>query len=97
MYAQQLRPFFASFPRENLLVLKFEDIATCPEELALRVHAFLGLGSRPHDAVGLGLVNPAVDEGCAVIPRDVERVLLERYREPNVQLAQLLGPGFEVW
>jgi len=96
LYAQLLRPYFARFPREQLLCLRFEDILSQPAALAARLHGFLGVAPRPGDVAGLGVINPSDPDGHTLSP-DLKQRLQERYAEPNRQLAELLGPEFEIW
>lgn len=96
IYAQLLRPYFDLFPREQILCLRHEDIIDKPEVLVKRLHLFLAVQPRPADAKNLGVINRAKKPGEA-IPIDTRKKLLERYIEPNQQLAQLLGTEFEMW
>ena len=96
LYADLLEPYMRLFPRDRLLVLKFEDILSAPESLAVRLQTFLGITARPEDAHGLGVINPS--EKALDLPSDeVTRALGRRYEEPNRRLALLLGPDFEPW
>lgn len=96
LYAEMLRPYFALFPREHILCLRYEDISEQPEQLAERLYGFLGIHPRPEDARALGRINAAPREHLA-IPPSLGASLRERYAEPNRQLAQLLGPSFQLW
>ena len=42
-YYKQLKPYFDLFPRENILILFFEDIKNNPKEIIHRLYKFLGL------------------------------------------------------
>jgi len=96
LYANMLQPYLDRFPRERILVLRFEDIVQAPDQLAHRLHDFLGVDARPGDAEGLGVVNRSDSSGDD-IPADVRRELQARYREPNQRLAAALGPEFARW
>jgi hypothetical protein len=96
LYADLLRPYLDRFPREQVLALKFEDIAMRPAVVAERLHRFLGVSSRPEDAVGLGIVNPSEKSG-PMLDEGIRRELAARYAEPNRRLERLLGPDFEMW
>lgn len=96
LYADLLRPYFDRFPRDQVLLLKFEDIATRPAAVAERLHHFLGVSPRPEDAIGIGVVNPSEKSG-QVLDDGLCRELAARYAEPNRRLGQLLGPDFEMW
>ena len=59
MYADMLQPYFERFPREPLLVTRFEDIVADPQQLAVRLQRFVGVEERPDDAADLGVINAA--------------------------------------
>jgi len=94
-YARLLKPYFARFPRERILVLRFEDIIERPAALAVRLQQFLGVAPRPIDVEGLGVINAA--EGVETLEPDLRQRLEALFVEPNRELAELLGPGFRVW
>jgi len=96
MYAELLREYFDRFPRQNILVVRFEDIIDAPGPLAERVHRFLGVEPRPLDADGLGVINPA-DRPVDDMPDAARRELTDRYAMPNQELMRLLGNGFVIW
>jgi hypothetical protein len=96
LYADLLQPYISRFPREQLLVLRFEDIVSRPERLAERVHRFLGVGARQGDVGGLGVINPSTGDEVP-LDDEVKRALRARYAAPNRRLAALLGPEFEGW
>jgi hypothetical protein len=96
LYADLLAPYFERFPREQILILRFEDIAARAESIARRMHAFLGVSPRPDDARGDLVINPSEKNG-ATFDEDVRRELRARYAEPNRRLAAMLGPDFEPW
>jgi len=96
LYAEQLGRYFDLFPRENLCCLNFNDIVRAPGRVLERVHAFLGVPSRPGDARGLGDINGATGED-EDMGGEARAWLDERYRRPNAELAALLGSGFPLW
>ncbi len=96
LYVDLLAPYFDRFLTHQLLVARYEDIASCPRDLAERVHRFLGVTPRPSDVDGLGVINPSTGDSNG-LAGDVERSLRDRYREPNRRLARLLGPSFPIW
>lgn len=96
LYAKLLRPYFDLFPKDQVLVLKFEDISIAPGKLTARLHRFLGVQERPLDCQGLGVINPSQKDDLT-LPAEVRKVLNERYTEPNQELSKLLGADFEVW
>lgn len=100
LYAQLLSEYFARFPREQIICLRFEDLRTTPEALTVRLHRFLGVQPRPADAAVPGVVNPSAEGAGAQDPAShtaTIRALRARYAEPNRRLADLLGPDFAVW
>jgi len=96
LYADLLAPYLQRFSREQMLMLRFEDILIRPGQLAERLHRFLGVSPRPDDAAGIGVINPS-NRGVATFDEAVRRDLLMQYVEPNRRLAALLGPQFEQW
>ena len=96
LYAELLEPYLDRFPREQILVLRFEDIEERGAEVAETLHRFLGVALRPDDAPGVGVINPSEKRG-ATFEEAVKRDLQGRYVEPNRRLAALLGPDFRAW
>src|SRR5713226_2100446 len=96
LYADLLTPYFEQFPRDQILVLRFEDVAACPTVVAERLHRFLGVSARPDDGAGIGVINPSEKDG-ATLDEGIHRELRARYAEPNRRLASMLGPGFALW
>ena len=86
LYAEQLEHWYATFPREQLLVLRSEDLFADPDGKLQGVYAFLGLEpfSLPsYPALNQRPYEPMSDEARAF--------LTEAYREPNRRLEELLG------
>jgi hypothetical protein len=96
LYADLLAPYFDRFPREQILILRFEDIGGRAESLAQQLHRFLGVSPRPDDARGDLVINPSEKNG-ATFDEEIRRELRARYAEPNRRLAAMLGPDFEMW
>jgi len=96
LYADLLEEYFRRIAREQMLILRFEDIHSRRHDLAERLHRFLGIAPRPQDADGLGVINPS-EKGGETLDGDLRRDLLARYAEPNRRLAMLLGPDFDLW
>jgi hypothetical protein len=96
LYADLLEPYFQRFPRDQILILRFEDVLDRPDDLAQRVHRFLGIDSRPGDANGIGIINPSEKRG-ETMDEATHRDLLSRYAEPNRRLAAMLGQEIELW
>src|SRR5258706_16429551 len=83
-----LRPYFALFPREQVLCLKFDAIIQNPGDLAARLHRFIGVTPRGEDATGLEVVNPSEKRGEET-PVDALDPLPQRYSPPVRELAPL--------
>ena len=97
LYARHLAPFFAIFPREQILVVRQEDVTSDPHSVAAQFHAFLGVEPMPKLASGLGIVNSAIPGDHLSAPPKIMEELAERYREPNRALQRLLGNDFVSW
>ncbi len=90
VYVEQLRWWHARFPREQLLVLQSEALATRPRETFAEVQEFLGLqewqpsGFEPQNTNEYPDVSPEL------------RARLEEYFEPhNEALFEYLGRRFD--
>ena len=97
LYAQLLQPYFQRFPRERMLVLRYEDIALAPGEVAESLHRFLGVPLRRRDGEDQERLNAAKNEDDVRMNPATRRWLSERYAVPNEQLYALLGPAFAAW
>lgn len=97
LYARCLVRFFDRFPREQILVLRHEDLASCVESVAAAFHRFLGVVDMPATALCLGRINEAAAAVSEPLGRALRRRLAQRYRAANVELTALLGPDFELW
>ena len=91
LYADLLAPFVRSFPDDQILILRYEDVSAEPQKVAGQFHGFLGVTSRPDDAATLAAINSASKPSSAPIPGKVAADLAERYEEPNRQLTKLVG------
>jgi hypothetical protein len=91
-----LQPYLDRFPRQQFLILKFEDLVARPEHLTARLHRFLGVAERWGDAQGLGVVNPS-HKSADELRAETRRELARRYAAPNQRLRELLGSEFDVW
>ena len=90
-YAHYLATWFDHFPRENILVLKFEDIGKSPESVADTFSEFLGLDRQSTITEGLDRINAAQAEQPSPLPEPLVATLRDRYREENRNLPRLLG------
>ena len=95
LYAQLLAPYVSRFPREQLLILKFEDLVDAPRRIASELHAYLGVEPRAADVTGLGVINASEKSG--ELDPAQRAALTAKYAEPNQRLEQLLGHGFHGW
>jgi hypothetical protein len=89
LYAEQLERWLAHFPREQLLVVRSEDLRHRSAEVYAEVLAFLGL--RPWEPPEYVTRNRAA---YPPLDPDLRARLAERFVEPNERLAELLGRDF---
>ena len=85
-YVEQLDRWLAYYPREQLLLLRSEDLLTDPEATFATVLDFLGLGYQPVEF----LRHNAARKPYAVDP-DVRARLDELFEQPNEQLDARFG------
>lgn len=97
LYAEHLARFFDRFPREQILLLRYEDVATRPESVAAAFHRFLGVSEMPELARGLGPINATDASPREPMPKALRRRLTKRYRSANAELKALLCSRFHVW
>jgi hypothetical protein len=97
LYAEHLVRFFKHFPREQILVLRHEYLATCPERVAADFHRFVGVAEMPELARNLGPINTTEPPQPEPLSRLLRRQLVESYRAPNARLATLLHANFDNW
>jgi len=89
-YAEQLEQWLELFPREQLLVLKAEELFDAPQGALDRVHDFLGLP--PHRYEQIARLNPG-SYGDGIAPETRAR-LAEYFRPHNERLYELAGFDF---
>ena len=97
LYAEHLPRFYDRFPREQILVLRHEDVETCPEIVAAALHRFLGVDVMPGLARDLAPINTTEASPREPMPKTLRRRLAQRYLAANASLAALLGPDFTPW
>jgi Sulfotransferase domain len=97
LYAGQLARFLRFFPREQILLLRTEDVDTQPAWVATEVQKFLGVTVQPDLASGLSRINASIPGGSPPMPPAIREALQARYREPNGELRALIGPDFPIW
>ena len=88
-YAEQLEVWYGLFPKEQILVLRSEDLFSNPERTYLDVLRFLGVP--PFSLREYEVFNPRkyTDMGPGVRQR-----LVEYFVEPNERLYDLVGADF---
>jgi hypothetical protein len=96
LYANMLAQYLKHFSSDQILCLKYEDISDQPEGLICKLSQFLEIDLDPESARTVGTINPSVKDTVALSPT-LQKELEVAYSEPNRQLADLLGSGFEVW
>jgi len=87
-YAERLAPFFELFPKENILVLFYEDLKKDPAAFIRRVYSFLGVNPDYEPDVLHQRVNPA---GRARIPALAHAVYFAARVFRLLGLANLVG------
>lgn len=97
LYAEHLARFFARFPREQILVLRHEEILVCPEDIASVFQRFVGVADISGLARDLGPINATKALSPELFPKVLRRRLAERYRAANARLEALLGSNFDTW
>ncbi len=91
LYVEQLLALFELWPRDEILVLDFDDLKRDPKGTTARVLERLGLSPLERDAWPIHNAS----SGDA-LPQDLRARLASYYKEPNEALADLLGwaPGW---
>lgn len=89
LYAEQLRRYFARFPREQLLVIDSRDLRHRLHETLGTVTTFLGQPAFDWSSVELGSVHERTYD--AKMPEGVAARLRDFYRPHNLALEELIG------
>lgn len=94
-YAEQLERYFALFDREQLLVLRSEDMFADPISTGRTITGFLGVSDMPAEA-RFPHRRPGYPKGTAKLEQsavtpEVEQYLTDYFAEHNRRLEQLLG------
>jgi len=93
LYLEQVQRYLDVFPREQILVLKAEDLFEHPAPALRRVFSFLGLTTDVEiERWGLEPVNIGQGEGEMSAATRLE--LRRFFREPNARLRRALGEEF---
>ena len=88
-YAEQLEVWYGLFPKEQILVLRSEDLFSDPERIYLDVLRFLGLPSLSLREYEVFNPRTYTDMGAEARTR-----LVEYFAEPNERLYDLVGVDF---
>lgn len=88
-YAEQLRPWLALFPREQLLVVDAKKLRTHPQETMNQVFAYLGLSPHP-----VSTENGEKNSDYPPMDPETRRSLEDYFRPYNKELEELLGCEF---
>ncbi|MDP9223270.1 MAG: sulfotransferase domain-containing protein [Actinomycetota bacterium] len=86
-YAEQLARWFAAFPREQVLVLRAEDLFHEPTRIWAQVESFLDLPFADQPEFRAYNAQP-----YARLPPEAGEELAEIFQRPNDELRALLGP-----
>jgi Sulfotransferase domain len=95
LYAKHLSRFFRYFPREQILVLRIEDVKAQADGVARKFFEFVGVNPVAGLTEGLIGVNSARIEKDPPLDPVIRTQLVQRYQEPNRQLQALLE--FPLW
>jgi len=93
LYAEQIEQVLRFYRREQLLVLRSEDLFADPFAAYAQVQRFLALDPQPLPPASAA---ENVGRAKAEIPIEVKHHLEDFYRVPNQQLQALL-PEFPIW
>jgi hypothetical protein len=92
-YGEQLERLFGLFPREQVLVVKSEDLRADPGPVLATLRAFLGLPPAPAPAPRESHVGAEMDYGSELTPQDAAW-LRGLYAKDDARLAALTGISF---
>lgn len=92
-YGEQLERIFALFPRDQVLVLKSDDLRGSPAQVLDAVRTFLGLAAAPAPAPREVHVGREMDYPSDLSPDDAS-FLREVYAADDQRLAALTGISF---
>jgi sulfotransferase family protein len=87
LYGDQLRRWFAVFPRDQFFFARSEDLSRTPETVLPRVYEFLGL--RPHPVPPLARFSSS--GRYAPMSESTRGWLADLFRQPNDELRELVG------
>jgi hypothetical protein len=90
VYADQLQRIWAAFPREQVLVLQFEQCVRDPRGQLRRTFAFLGLDEAAADVIDVERKVNETKVRKVTMSDWQRRLLVERYAPENARLAELV-------
>lgn len=97
-YEACLRNWHGAYPKESLLVARFDDIVADPRSLLTRCAIHLGIDPKGFDAVTDDEIRRAVFEGSGHPIRPQLKNWLVRYYEPKIRsLEAYLGLDLSAW
>ncbi|NOX62634.1 MAG: sulfotransferase [Chloroflexi bacterium] len=97
MYARLLEPYFARFPRSQILILLFDDLVAAPEALARTLFQFLGVSPQPRLAFDFGQKVNSARRGDETRSRLTAAFLHGVYFHPNRELSALIERDISHW
>jgi hypothetical protein len=100
LYAQLLQPYLELFPREQIKIVLHDDIVSDPASVTLELMKFIGAKPVLPPVDIRERVNTSRDRDETrdqVLAQDTRRKLRDFYREPNRELAALLGRDLSHW
>lgn len=92
-YSKQLQRLWKFFGRENVLVLRQEELMDCPQSLLERVYTFLGVSSIPLTET----IRRNSTVYSAALTNDAKRYLRDVFEPEIVSLEQILGWDLKQW
>jgi hypothetical protein len=92
-YGEQIERLFAIFPREQVLILKSEDLRADPGPAMAKLRAFIGLPPAPPPAPRASNVGVEMDYSAELSPEDAA-FLRGLYAKDDARLKALTGIGF---
>ncbi|MEA3400086.1 MAG: sulfotransferase domain-containing protein [Armatimonadota bacterium] len=85
IYAEHLQAWFEHFPREQIMIVRSEDMFAEPQRVMSEVGAFIGLGEWTPDYRAFNRARPGD------MPPEIRRRLTELFAPHNERLSELLG------
>ncbi len=96
-YYRNLRRYLDLFPRDQLHVILFDDLAQNPRSAVEETLKFLGADPRPAGSFLYPVVHRSDPDVVKHLDKATIAWLIEHYRPHNEKLEQLLGRSLEHW